>query len=235
MSDFDTLRTSAVSMRTAILRGDKAALELAKSTLTNPSIVSTNPPWAITLENVSHVQSSTAEVSEMPILISGKDVKSYHCDNVAPQSWQWQVSGYIPGLASAELTNVFTPIVMKNVDFLRNAYENGSRIIFKDVDQHIYTNCVIQSLSIETKADVKNKKPFTMTLKQLVEIKAEAATMTAVQQAGAPSGSATDAGVTSSEAVDTKKVSDLKILKRLLTGQKANRLYLQISYLLSNS
>ena len=180
-------------------QGNTAALELVKSAITNPVVISTNPSWAIPLELTQNVQSGQAEVTELPIITTDSESKQVQNDTVAPHPWTWQLAGYIPGNSQIEMTNVFCPILMKNIDFLRNAYENGSRVIYKDADQHIYTNCVIQSLTIENKSDAKNKRPFSMVLKQIKEIKTELANLTEAQKNATPAGSEDKGNVVTEE------------------------------------
>ena len=55
----------------AIVRGVPSALNMAKSLLENPAIVSQTPPWAISLEVESYSKRSSAEVSQRPVIIPG--------------------------------------------------------------------------------------------------------------------------------------------------------------------
>ena len=174
----------------AIIQDNKIARKMAESTISKPVLMSLAPPWVIALENVTHTQSSQAEVSELPVISTGMSVKQFQYDNVAPSPWSWQITGYIPGNPAIEQTNLFCPIVQMNTDFLRKAYELGSRVIFKDTDNRIYQNCVIQSLAIETKADARNRRPFTMTLKQIVEITALDSLVSSVASKATPTGGA---------------------------------------------
>lgn len=185
----------------ALKLGSQRAVEMVKSAIQNPMLISASPKWAISLEVETITQTGEAEVSERAVIVPGSGVKSYLNDNVAPGAWTWQMSGWIPGDPLAEPTNLFTPVVMMNVFFLRKAFRNGSRIIFKDVDQMIYKNCVIQSLSIDTKSECKNKKPFTMTLKEIVELKASISDKTDLESLSEAKGAIEDMGVTSASAV----------------------------------
>lgn len=193
----------------AIIAGQASALKMAESMISQPILISQEKPvWVIALNHVTHVQSGQAQVSELPMIVSGKGVKQYQYDNVAPSPWTWQISGYIPGNSALEPTNLFTPIVQMNVDFLKKAYENGSRITFKDVDCRIYDNCVIESLSIESKSDAKNQRPFTMTLKQIIEITGESADIDVVEQSATPE----EEQKLDNTVTEVKKKSELKIL-----------------------
>lgn len=186
----------------ALKLGSKRAVEMVKSVIQNPMLISKSPAWAISLEVEAITQTGQAEVSERAVIVPGSGVKSYLNDNVAPGAWTWQMSGWIPGDPLAEPTNLFTPIVMMNVFFLRKAYKNGSRIIFKDVDQMIYKNCVIQSLSIDTKSECKNKKPFSMTLKEIVELKATISDKTDLETLSEAKNTIEDKGITTASTVD---------------------------------
>lgn len=178
--------------------GGAAALDLVKSMLSTPTLINpgfgyypnqTKFPFAIPLETESHQQSGQSEVSQS--LVITKSNKKNISDNIAPSSWTWQLSGYIPG-SSMEVTNLFTPIVKLNTDLLKMAWEKGYLLIFKDVDAHIYNDVVIQSLTISTQADCKNKTPFSMTLKQINKLDLLAdltdAALNAIPAAGAIGG-----------------------------------------------
>lgn len=190
-----------MTLTKALFNDNKIALKMAESTISKPALFSFTPPWVIELENVSHVQRSQAQVSELPVISTGMSVKQFQYDNVAPAPWTWQISGYIPGNSALEQTNLFCPIVQMNVDFLRKAYEWGSRIVFKDTDNRIYKNCVIESLAIETKAEARNKRPFTMTLKQIVELSALNSLLSNVEQKATPGGSVVPMDTTITESV----------------------------------
>lgn len=186
----------------ALKLGSRRAAELVKSTVQNPMLISLSPAWAISLEAETITQSGAAEVSERAVIVPGSGVKSVLNDNVAPGAWTWQISGWIPGDPLAEPTNLFTPVVMMNVCFLRKAFRNGSRIIFKDIDQMIYKNCVIESLSIDTKPDCRNKKPFSMTLREIVEIKAAVSNKTDIEALSEAKNTIEDKGITTTGTVN---------------------------------
>jgi hypothetical protein len=176
----------------ALLMHKAAAQNMARSLWTQPAVFfTTRPGLVIYLDNVTHIQSAQAQVSEFPVIVSGKNVKQFQYDNVAPSPWTWQITGYIPGNSSIEQTSDYTPIVTANTEYLKHAFETGERLIFKDVDNRTYKNCVIESLSIETKAEVKNKRPFSMTLKQIVEISGNTSTLSIVQENSTPVGEQT--------------------------------------------
>lgn len=190
----------------AIMRGNTTALNLAKELLTNPGLMilptngdtglATKAYMYIPLEVEKHQQSGSAEVSEQPIITPGEGGKQYYADNVAPGSWEWQLSGFIPGDSTIEMINFFTPIVRFHVDILRQAFKNGARCIYKDMDQRIYKNVVIQSLTISTSADCKNKQPFSMQLKEITEIKADLAELTNTEKMSTAAGATESKGVT---------------------------------------
>ena len=170
----------------AVVRGIPSALNMVKSLLENPMIVSQTPPWAISLEVESYSKRGSAEVSQRPVIVPGTGVKQYLNDNVAPSPTEWHLSGYIPGDDLIEQTCVFTPIVRANVDFLWLAFNLGSRIIFKDSDQRIYTNCVISELETNYTKDCKNKMPFSMTIREIKTIEASIAELTEAEKNALP-------------------------------------------------
>ena len=196
-----------LSLEYAIKLGSKRAIEMVKSTINNPMLISLKPAWGIPLEVESHSQTGQAEVSERAVIVPGTGVKSYLNDNVAPGAWTWQLSGYIPGDTIVEPTSLFTPIVSMNRDYLRKAYKNGSRLIFKDCDQQVYTNVVIQSLTIDTRADCRNKAPFSMTLKEIVELKASISDKTTLESLSEAKNKIEEMGVTGTTSIGESSAS----------------------------
>lgn len=192
----------------AIVRGVPSALNMAKSLLENPAIVSQNPPWSISLEAEDYGKHGSAEVSQSPVIVPGTGVKQFLNDNVAPSPKEWHLNGYIPGDNLIEKTCLFTPVVMANLQFLWTAFDLGSRVIYKDTDQRVYTNCVIADLETNYTKDCKNKMPFTMTIKEIKTIEASIAELTEAEKAALPKGETSAAGTTG-----TTKVSDGGIVK----------------------
>lgn len=156
------------TIQQAIVSGSASALNLVKTLLENPMLISTeNPPFAISLEVENYRQSASADVADSLIISTGSDTKKYISDNVCPQAWQWEISGYIPGFADAEIVTWFMPFVALNRTLISKAFEKGSRLTFKDIHQKIWTNVVIQSIEFTDENDCKNKQPFRMTLKKI--------------------------------------------------------------------
>lgn len=156
----------------AILNGKPTALKMAKTLLTTPTLIYTGEydgflrlPFAVPLEVENHQMSGMAEVSESLVIAATKKINV--SDNVAPGSWTWELNGYIPGIAGLEPTNLFTPFVTLHTELLKAAFKNGYVMIYKDIDAQIYRRVVIKSLTISEKSDCKNKKPFSMSLKEI--------------------------------------------------------------------
>lgn len=157
-----------------VVNGNPTALSLVKTLLNSPMLINLGitkegltqgAPFAIPLETQTHQQTGTAEVSEsLVITASGK---KNIADNVAPGSWSWSFAGFIPGNAALEPTNLYTPYVMLNSWLIRNAFQKGYVLIFKDIDAQLYRRVVIKSLTIKMEADCRNKTPFSMTLKEI--------------------------------------------------------------------
>lgn len=154
-----------------LITGNPRALQYAKSLLTDPALVFTigGSKIMIPLEVETCQQSGEAQVSEQLLVTS--EGKKYISDNVAPGPWTWTLSGYISGVDAAELTNYYTPGLRFNIEILKKAFKDGMRAFFKDQDCWPYDNVVIQSLTLETVKDCKNKKPFQMVLKQIEVLK----------------------------------------------------------------
>lgn len=175
--DFDKFSQS-------IVNGEGSALQMAKTLLTTPTLIYTGEyetgafqlPFAVPLEVETHQQTVSAEVSESLVIAKTKKVSV--ADNVAPGSWTWELSGYIPGLSALEPTNFFTPFVTLHTMLLKNAAKNGYVMIFKDIDANIYRRVVIKSLSVTKQADCANKRPFRMTLKEINVMEDIAASLT---------------------------------------------------------
>lgn len=191
---------------------DNRALQIIKSLLNNPMIVSTSPPWAISLEVTSYSKKSDAEVSQYPVIVPTTGVKQFLGDNVAPHPKEWNLSGYIHGEPMIELTSTFTPIVDLNAILLWQAYEKGQRVIFKDMDNIPYLNCVISSLEIHYEKDCANKRPFTMTLKEIKTLEMSLATLTDTEAAGtvaagSAGGAAADMGTTAASSANENSIA----------------------------
>lgn len=161
------------SMSKLVAQGAPGALKMVKSLLDTPTLI--NPgffgtlkqglPFFVQIQTESHVQQGDALVSESLVIAKGK--KANIADNVAPGPWEWNLSGYILGMPSLELTNLFTPFVTLNTTLLKNAFKKGYILTFKDVGGAIYKRVAIKRLSIKTEADTRNAVPFSMTLKEI--------------------------------------------------------------------
>lgn len=186
----------------AILQGNPSALNMAKSLIENPMIISlTAPQFGISLEIETHSKRGTAEVSQRPVIVPGTGVKQFLNDNIAPQPLEWSLSGYIPGNELIEKTCLFTPIVQANTEFLWLAFSRGARIVYKDMNQKVYTNCVITSLETGYKKECKNKMPFSMTIKEIITIDVTKAELTEVQKNSTADGEDTNLGTSATNSI----------------------------------
>lgn len=193
----------------AIVRGVPSALNMAKSLLDNPAIISLTPPqFGFSLEIESYDKGGSAEVSKRPVIVPGTGVKQFLNDNVAPSPKEWQLSGYIPGDSTIEQTCLFTPIVMANLQFLWLAFETGARIVYKDQDQRVYTNCVISSLHTGNRNDVKNKMPFSMTIQEIKTIESTMTELTEVEKNALPTNEVSGMGTTGTTTVQNGALYD---------------------------
>lgn len=213
------VQTASDTLTKLIAQGNSQALNMAQSLLSNPVLI--NPaagmphsyeaqavmPFIIPLECETHKQHLDAEVSES--IVIARDNKKNVTDNVAPGSWSWNLSGYIPGRPEVEITNLFTPFVILHTNYLKKAAEKGYLLVFKDIDSSIYYNVVIKSIDISTQKDCRNRTPFTMTLKSIntlddLETEVAEAAKNAQPLTGTVLGKAQNAGITSGV-----KVTDL--------------------------
>lgn len=157
------------SLSLKITNGNRKALALAKTLVTTPTLINTDPKqgaiYAIPLEVETNQKRAAAEVSES--LVISTDAKKYIADNVAPGAKSWNLSGYIKGIPRLEPTNYFQPFVQLNCDILWNWFNHGAVLIFKDGDAHIYQRVVIKDLQTAQQKDSANACPFTLTLKEI--------------------------------------------------------------------
>ena len=193
----------------AVVRGVPSAINMAKSLIENPAIVSSTPPFSISLEVEDYGKHASAEVSQKPVIVPGTGVKQFLNDNVAPSPKEWTLSGYIPGDDLVEQTCLFTPIVRANVEFLWQAFDLGSRIIFKDQDQKIYKNCVIADLETRPNKECKNKMPFSMTIKEIKTIESTMTELTETEKNALPTKEDLGLGTTGTVSKDPSMASSL--------------------------
>ena len=154
-----------------IIQGSQSAIRSAQTLITTPTLIfipdegAGSKGWAVPLEVEQHQQNINIEVSENPVIT--QDRKINVMDNIAPGSWEWNLIGYIGGIPDIELTNIYTPFVTLQTNYLKMAAEKGYLLKFKDSDCHLYENCIIKQLTISEQKDAKNKKPFSLVLKQI--------------------------------------------------------------------
>ena len=157
------------SLSLKITNGNRKALALAKTLVTTPTLINTDPKqgaiYAIPLEVETNQKRAAAEVSES--LVISTDAKKYIADNVAPGAKSWNLSGYIKGIPRLEPTNYFQPFVLLHTDILWNWFTHGAVLIFKDGDARIYNRVIIKDLQTAQQKDSANACPFTMTLKEI--------------------------------------------------------------------
>ncbi len=184
------------SLYNLVISRDSKVLNMVKDLVTNPTLICTKPPFVISLEVEQYSKNGSAEVSQHPVIVPGTGVKQYLNDNVAPQPYTWDLSGYIPGNNIVEKTNLFTPLVEFNTDLLWMAYERGAILTYIDMNQKRYNNVVIESMSTQYQSECKNKRPFSMTLREIKVIKASIAELTEEEKNALPKGEDVDAGTT---------------------------------------
>lgn len=203
-------------MSLSLIQGSQAALKLAKSLLTTPVLmnldITQGALFAIPLETEVHQQHITSEVSQS--LLITKLGKKNITDNIAPGAWGWTLSGYIPGVTALEPTALWTPMATLYRDFIKRAAQNGYVLTYKDADNNIYKRVAIASLLIDTKADCKNKTPFSMELVEINVLDDISALSELAQnmwsQAGTLGGAATNVGATiAQKAINTNLVTKL--------------------------
>lgn len=155
----------------AILAGNRTAIALAKTCITTPVLINTDPDqgskFAIPLLCETNQKSASAEVSESLVICT--DAKKNVTDNVAPGSKSWHLTGYIQGtgVGGLEPTNYFMPMLQFNVDTLWSWFNHAAVLMFKDGNCRIYDRVVIKDLQTGQQKDSQNAVPFSMTLKEI--------------------------------------------------------------------
>lgn len=204
-----------------LITGNPRALLYAKSLLTDPALVFTinGAKMMVPLEVETIAQTGEAQVSEQVVV--SKEGKKFLSDNVAPGPWSWTMSGYISGIEALEVTNFYVPGLRLNIEVLKKAFKDGLRGFFKDQDCWPYENVVIQSLTLSSEKDCKNKKPFQMVLKQLEVLNTAEGVISSLAALSAPGagsagGDTLGAGQTTAETVDKKTMA-----KKLLDTGKS--------------
>lgn len=118
----------------------------------------------ITIEPEIYREIDRADVSSQMILSTAGN-KRYVSDNVCPQPRTWHITGYISG-EIYEVSALFIPSLKKKKDKLRKLYLNREITWFKTRECEL-VNVVIESIEFEPRADVANKLPLTITLKEV--------------------------------------------------------------------
>lgn len=151
-----------------IANGNRAAKNLVRTLLATPTLINIDPKqgatFAIPLEVETHQQNCQSEVSNS--LVISRQNKVNITDNIAPGSYTWELSGYIPG-SGQEATNYWMPTVQLFTDILRNWHKKGAILIYKDIDGAIYRRIAIKSLSISIQKDCRNKTPVKLSLQEI--------------------------------------------------------------------
>ena len=199
-----------------ITAGNRKALALAKTLVTSPTLINTEPSqgaiYALALDVETNQKSAAAEVSES--LVIATDKKKYVSDNVAPGPRSWHLSGYIKGIPRLEPSNYFQPFVQLQTDILWNWFNSGAVLTFKDGNAQIYEHVVIKDLQTAQQKDSANATPFTITIKEINVMKASSEDIpdtesgdpnrlaTALPVAGSIIGIPTTLGMTSAEVIE---------------------------------
>ena len=200
----------------ALILQNPKAVNMAKTLTEMPALMSTNPPFFIPLELTGYGKDGNAEIAERPVIVSGQAKKKQVTDNVAPGTWEWTLEGYIPGLSAIELTNLYTPFVILNRALLETAFKNGTPITFKDRDCVIYkSEVVIKSLHLGMEAEVANKTPFTMTLKQIVTLNLANETLDTIEASAIPQEGLTAGNEAGMGSVATDQAGETMLYKTM--------------------
>lgn len=194
----------------AIISGSGTALSLVKTLLTTPLLYEEGD-WknAVPIEVESYSQSGSAQVSESLVITANETetdgLKKYMSDNVAPSSWTWTMQGYIAGNPLLEPVNFYPWIMRHQRKRLRNFFEQGKRLIFKDVEceKHIV---VIESLDLQWQSDCRNKQPVSITLKEINVMSVNPTKNSVIDKSspkeGTPDGEEANNGVTQNQTLE---------------------------------
>jgi len=207
-----------MEMSKAIISGSGTALSLVKTLLTTPLLYEEGDlRHAVPIEAESYSQNASAQVSESLVITVNETetdgLKKYMTDNVAPSGWSWQIQGYIAGLSLLEPVNFYPWVVIKQRKKLREFFENGKRLIFKDIEFKKHT-VVIENLNLQWQSDCRNKQPITITLKEINVMSTSLSNSSVVENATPPAGDVAG-GVANAGVSASKKVSQSSLRKLL--------------------
>lgn len=114
------------------------------------------------------------------------------------------MQGYIAGNPLLEPVNFYPWIMRNQKKRLRNFFEQGKRLIFKDVEceEHIV---VIESLDLQWQSDCRNKQPVSITLKEINVISVNPTENSVIDKSspkkGTPEGEEANNGVTQNQTL----------------------------------
>ena len=109
------------------------------------------------------------------LIMAAQGDKKWVTDNVAPQPFSWQISGYITAypIEVSALVGIST-LVQKNR--LIKMRDSTSVLSFRDMDSQIH-NVVMPKLEFAPTGEVMNGIPITMTLQQVIGLTTVGETM----------------------------------------------------------
>lgn len=198
----------------AIVAGSLTALRLVRQFLSNPIIVyqpaSQNgipsPPQIVVMEVSKHEEIISNQASKM-LLVDVSKGKSFINDNIAPMPRVWQLEGFLfPFIPLIPATDQIQFEVFKQT--IREAARSRQLVQFKPATTDIASqfgqafnsiiagsvtgtlSVVILEVRFQTRSDVQNKAPFTMTVQEMDTLNAYSSVAASLSQS--PDGSLTN-------------------------------------------
>jgi len=165
-----------MSLSSQVVTGSISALNLIKNYLDNPSIspqnIYSSLPFpdstrTVSLQCEKYEEDLDSDISQQLIIDSSAGKKQYVTDNIAPKPRVWTLSGYI-GAAPWEL--IASPVLQitqaMKLSYLRIMRESRERLVFRTKNGGELVFVGIKQWKIESRPDVQNRIPFSMTLQE---------------------------------------------------------------------
>ena len=118
----------------------------------------------VMIEPETYKETFSADVATQ-LIINLQTGNQYVTDNSAIQPTVWEISGYVPG-AWYEVTGLWMPSLKKSKKKLEGYYQSRRPVKFKTRENEIKW-VLIEDMSFDTRADVSNKLPITIKLKEV--------------------------------------------------------------------
>lgn len=159
--------------------GSRQALKQILAWLSMPKVA------GVAIQTTSYRESCNSDVSSMPIIApatvgESQQGKVYLTDNAAPKPRQWDIQGYIGAIYGepSSLAMVLQPSLLNQQEKLKKAWLNRTPVDFLPLNSgtsfgsmNSKLQVAIKSLVFDTRPEVTNKIPVTLSLVEVPYIK----------------------------------------------------------------